>query len=526
MRSQVTSSGCLCTAKVASPDPDSMASQLKQINCKLGNSHMVSSPWSSINTQTTKQPPNTCLDKNVKFLGGSPIEGKIVVPSMKIAFEKKLLKKSSTGDGAKPSINSMASNKSGIFSNPFLELAKKQRWANRIKNSGDVQFKPAGLIRLVQPDRPAQVEDSDVQEAAVLRHSSSSHEPLDGCGEKKTFYLPNPRSIKKRLTFNNEVKDPFMMDKAKERRLGEFKSGVPVKALAQVEQNKTEGLLSTSMAQPSHTKKMEELSNFVPNQSATCIILNESDIEPSLSSKLPKEKNLIAENLFAQKQRKLFTNFPCNKIEEEPKKDDYTAGILAGFSRRIVRSVPCIYHAAREMSHSSLSKQVSLLLYFHANAEDLGSSCHFLKQLVKMTGVPAFASEYPGYSVYPGVPSEEQIFEDSEHVFKFVSEMLRIPAERILVVGRSLGTAVASHVCTKFKAHSLVLLSPLASTGQVAAQNYGALLKVLIKDRFNNLEMAPLVQCPTLIIHGGKDDIIHPAQSEAIKSSLGSYRKS
>ena len=41
-----------------------------------------------------------------------------------------------------------------------------------------------------------------------------------------------------------------------------------------------------------------------------------------------------------------------------------------------------------------------LLIYFHANAEDLGTSYQFLNYLRQILRINIIAPEYPGYGIY------------------------------------------------------------------------------------------------------------------------------
>jgi len=57
-----------------------------------------------------------------------------------------------------------------------------------------------------------------------------------------------------------------------------------------------------------------------------------------------------------------------------------------------------------------------LLIYYHANGEDLGLCYEFLIDLWWHLKVNVLGVEYPSYGVYNGKPSEKGILEDSEDV--------------------------------------------------------------------------------------------------------------
>lgn len=58
-----------------------------------------------------------------------------------------------------------------------------------------------------------------------------------------------------------------------------------------------------------------------------------------------------------------------------------------------------------------------LIVFFHGNAEDIGISYEFIKIMVQYLKVSVLAVEYPGYGVYKGDKSSEQILTDAEIVY-------------------------------------------------------------------------------------------------------------
>jgi hypothetical protein len=60
--------------------------------------------------------------------------------------------------------------------------------------------------------------------------------------------------------------------------------------------------------------------------------------------------------------------------------------------------------------------------------------------------------EYPGYSIYPGKPSEQKIFSDADTVIQFLTVVLDVPLKNIILMGRSLGSGPATYIASKYKA--------------------------------------------------------------------------
>lgn len=123
--------------------------------------------------------------------------------------------------------------------------------------------------------------------------------------------------------------------------------------------------------------------------------------------------------------------------------------------------------------------------------------------------------EYPGYGIYEGnEPSETSILEDAETVFRYLTEEMKIKKRKIIVAGRSLGSGPASFITEKYSPGAMILISPFTSIKAVAKNLFGFFAKMLIKERFNNLERIKKIKSPTLIIHGKADKTIPSQHSE------------
>lgn len=134
--------------------------------------------------------------------------------------------------------------------------------------------------------------------------------------------------------------------------------------------------------------------------------------------------------------------------------------------------------------------------------------------------------EYPGYSVYKSTDiSEEIIVKDSEAVMNYLLNKCHVPVNRIIIMGRSLGSGPAIRIANKFEVGCLLLISPFTSIKEVASHHYGIFGSLLIKNRFENQENIKGVKCPVLMIHGKEDDVVPERHSETLKGNLRSLRK-
>lgn len=153
-------------------------------------------------------------------------------------------------------------------------------------------------------------------------------------------------------------------------------------------------------------------------------------------------------------------------------------------------------------------KTNKLMIYFHGNAEDVGSVMPFMKIIQNSIDWHIIAVEYPGYGVYEGEPSEETVIRDSERVMQFILKVLKWPLRDIIVFGRSIGSGPACSIAANYRIAALVLISPYTSIRAIVKDMFGSIFQYIIKERFNNLENIAKTKCPTFILHGKRDEII------------------
>jgi len=157
------------------------------------------------------------------------------------------------------------------------------------------------------------------------------------------------------------------------------------------------------------------------------------------------------------------------------------------------------------------------ILYSHANAEDLGNVYPWCKFLAKMLKVNLFAYDYTGYGLSKGNPSEDNCYADITAAYKYLINEQNILPNKLILYGRSLGTGPSCYLAaTKaeegVRLAGLILHAPFLSIYRIVIES-GC---TLMGDRFPNIDYAPLVRCPVLLIHGKRDKIVPFNHSEQL----------
>ena len=148
------------------------------------------------------------------------------------------------------------------------------------------------------------------------------------------------------------------------------------------------------------------------------------------------------------------------------------------------------------------------MLFCHGNAEDIGRSYQGFAQLHRETGADIVAFDYSGYGLSEGKCSEEAAYSDVDAVFHYMMTGLGIPRDKIIIVGRSLGSGVATDLASRERGVAgLVLISPLCSAAQVVGKAAAYLL--YFNDIFvNRKKIHKVTDYPVLVIHGRSDEVV------------------
>lgn len=148
-----------------------------------------------------------------------------------------------------------------------------------------------------------------------------------------------------------------------------------------------------------------------------------------------------------------------------------------------------------------------LILYFHGNGGALSDRMPRFRLFVA-SGYGFLAVSYRGYGGSTGSPSEAGLMRDGETVYREARER-GYPSDRIVLMGESLGTAVATVLGSVHEAAALVLDSPYSSAVDVAAAHYWMLpVRRLLLDRYRTDLAIRNVHIPILILHGDEDYIV------------------
>jgi uncharacterized protein len=155
------------------------------------------------------------------------------------------------------------------------------------------------------------------------------------------------------------------------------------------------------------------------------------------------------------------------------------------------------------------------IVYFHGNAGGLSNRSekirYFISRDFGFLGV-----SYRGFEGSTGSPSEAGFMADANTAYDWLVAQ-GVAADRIMLLGESLGTGVAVQLAASKPVRALALEAPYANAVDVAGAAYWYFpTSLLMKDQFRSADYIRQVTAPLLIIHGTSDQLIPLAQGEKL----------
>jgi fermentation-respiration switch protein FrsA (DUF1100 family) len=148
------------------------------------------------------------------------------------------------------------------------------------------------------------------------------------------------------------------------------------------------------------------------------------------------------------------------------------------------------------------------LLVLHGNAGNIGNRVEWIEMLHR-AGAHVLIFDYRGYGRSEGEPFEEGLYRDARSAYAWWTAERRSAGERLVLIGESLGGAVAVELAGRSPVAGLIVQSSFTNAWDMAKTILPlGLLQPLTGVRFDSAGRIGAITCPKLIIHGDVDEII------------------
>ena len=161
--------------------------------------------------------------------------------------------------------------------------------------------------------------------------------------------------------------------------------------------------------------------------------------------------------------------------------------------------------------------QARALVYFGGNNEGV----EWLRPVLAehFPDHTSYLLAYRGYGASGGRPTQRALTADAVALHDHVAT--RHPQAAVDVVGRSLGSGVATQVAVRRPVGRLVLVTPFDSLAATAADLFPRLpVRHLVHDRWDSAAVAHRVLAPVLVVRAGRDALVRPARTDRLLEVL------
>lgn len=148
------------------------------------------------------------------------------------------------------------------------------------------------------------------------------------------------------------------------------------------------------------------------------------------------------------------------------------------------------------------------LLFFHGNGGNISGRLETIALFHSM-GLDIFIIDYRGYGRSEGMPSEEGTYRDAEAAWNYLVSERDLSPDSIVVMGRSLGGAIAAWLAGRKRPGALILESTFSSGVELARQAYPIFpVRIMLRHRYPTTEHIRDLDIPKLFAHSPEDDVV------------------
>ncbi len=148
------------------------------------------------------------------------------------------------------------------------------------------------------------------------------------------------------------------------------------------------------------------------------------------------------------------------------------------------------------------------VLFFYGNGSQVGYSTIEIEML-QSCGANVFVVDYPGYGRSEGSPSEAGLYHAASALWDYAASHPQVDQRQIVLVGWSMGGAVAIDLASRRPAAGLITVSTFTSMAEMACHYLPYCpTSISIRHHFRNIRKLGGMRMPIVIAHGTDDEIV------------------
>lgn len=175
--------------------------------------------------------------------------------------------------------------------------------------------------------------------------------------------------------------------------------------------------------------------------------------------------------------------------------------------------------------HGLLARHPSpnaVVLFAHGRNGNVTTLVHSLEAFVDRHQVSVMIFDYRGYGRSAGQPSEGGLYQDARAARKWLANELTMPESEIVLMGRSLGAAVAIELASTDGAKGLIVENGFTSLSELVRHHAPRVpADWILTNDFNSIEKISSYPGPVLVSHGTSDEITPYSQGKQLYNAAG-----
>ncbi len=157
------------------------------------------------------------------------------------------------------------------------------------------------------------------------------------------------------------------------------------------------------------------------------------------------------------------------------------------------------------------------ILYSHGNAGNLSMRQVNIAHWREVTKQAVLIYDYPGYGKSTGRPTEAGCYAAANAAYDWLIDKQQVAPSRLLLLGSSLGGAMAVDLASRRESRALVLVNAFTSFPDMAQKTVPWFpARWLVSNQLDNLRKIGKCDTPIFITHGTADALVPYSQGERL----------
>lgn len=154
------------------------------------------------------------------------------------------------------------------------------------------------------------------------------------------------------------------------------------------------------------------------------------------------------------------------------------------------------------------NKSMQVVLFFHGNGGNISHRRESL-EIFHSLGLNVLIIDYRGYGRSKGNISEQGLYLDAMAAWQYLVNKRNFEPRNIIIFGRSLGGAVATHLAAQVNNKALIVESTFSSVKDMASIIMPVMSKLIyLRYKFNTEKLISKIDSPLLLMHSQEDDVV------------------